>query len=122
MTDGLDGLAGIIVATAFMAYGIIAVLQDQQFLVTFSFITTRRLFRFSLVQRQACADVYGRCWVPGIGRRIGRRGPNDQPVAYSANYRRCSNRDHVIDNFTSVVFQSYRRQTSIQDGAAAPSF
>ncbi len=45
-TDGLDGLAGIIVATAFMAYGIIAVLQDQQFLVTFSFITVGACFAF----------------------------------------------------------------------------
>ncbi|NCF66148.1 MAG: phospho-N-acetylmuramoyl-pentapeptide-transferase [Chloroflexi bacterium] len=46
ITDGLDGLAGIIVATAFMAYGIIAVLQDQQFLVTFSFITVGACFAF----------------------------------------------------------------------------
>jgi phospho-N-acetylmuramoyl-pentapeptide-transferase len=46
MTDGLDGLAGIIVATAFMAYGIIAVLQNQQFLVTFSLITTGACFAF----------------------------------------------------------------------------
>ncbi len=45
-TDGLDGLAGIIVATAFMAYGIIAVLQDQQFLVTFSFVTVGACFAF----------------------------------------------------------------------------
>jgi phospho-N-acetylmuramoyl-pentapeptide-transferase len=46
MTDGLDGLAGIIVATAFMAYGIIAILQNQQFLVTFSLITTGACFAF----------------------------------------------------------------------------
>lgn len=46
ITDGLDGLAGIIVATAFMAYGIIAVLQDQQFLVTFSFVTVGACFAF----------------------------------------------------------------------------
>lgn len=46
MTDGLDGLAGIIAATAFMAYGIISVLQDQQFLVTFSFVTVGACFAF----------------------------------------------------------------------------
>lgn len=46
ITDGLDGLAGIIVATAFMAYGIIALLQDQQFLVTFSFVTIGACFAF----------------------------------------------------------------------------
>ncbi|MDX1413400.1 MAG: phospho-N-acetylmuramoyl-pentapeptide-transferase [Candidatus Promineifilaceae bacterium] len=46
ITDGLDGLAGIIVATAFMAYGVVALLQDQQFLVTFSFITIGACFAF----------------------------------------------------------------------------
>ena len=46
ITDGLDGLAGIIVATAFAAYGIIAFLQDQQFLVVFSFIVVGACFAF----------------------------------------------------------------------------
>ena len=46
MTDGLDGLAGIISATAYMAYGIIAILQDQQFLVTYCFITVGACFAF----------------------------------------------------------------------------
>jgi phospho-N-acetylmuramoyl-pentapeptide-transferase len=46
MTDGLDGLAGVIAATAFIAYGIIAFLQDQQFLVTFSLITVGACFAF----------------------------------------------------------------------------
>ena len=46
LTDGLDGLAGIITATAFAAYGIIAFLQDQQFLLTFSFIVVGACFAF----------------------------------------------------------------------------
>ncbi len=46
ITDGLDGLAGIIAATAFAAYGIIAFMQDQQFLVTFSFIVVGACFAF----------------------------------------------------------------------------
>lgn len=45
-TDGLDGLAGIIAATCFSAFGIIAAVQDQQFLVTFSFITVGACFAF----------------------------------------------------------------------------
>lgn len=45
-TDGLDGLAGIIAATAFAAYGVIAFLQDQQFLVAFSFIVVGACFAF----------------------------------------------------------------------------
>lgn len=46
LTDGLDGLAGIISATAFAAFGIIAFLQDQQFLVTFSFVVMGASFAF----------------------------------------------------------------------------
>jgi len=36
--DGLDSLAGLVSATAFGAYGIIAALQDQQYLARFCFI------------------------------------------------------------------------------------
>jgi phospho-N-acetylmuramoyl-pentapeptide-transferase len=46
MTDGLDGLAGIIAATAFAAYGIIAFMQDQQYLVLFCFTTVGACFAF----------------------------------------------------------------------------
>lgn len=46
ITDGLDGLAGIIAATAFAAYGVIALLRDQQFLVIFCFITVGACFAF----------------------------------------------------------------------------
>jgi phospho-N-acetylmuramoyl-pentapeptide-transferase len=46
ITDGLDGLAGIIAATAFIAYGIIAFLQDQTFLLTFCMVTAGACFAF----------------------------------------------------------------------------
>lgn len=45
-TDGLDGLAGIITATCFTAFGIIAAMQDQLFILTFSFITVGACFAF----------------------------------------------------------------------------
>jgi phospho-N-acetylmuramoyl-pentapeptide-transferase len=45
-TDGLDGLAGIITATAFGAYGLIAYLQGQIFLTQFSFIMVGSCFAF----------------------------------------------------------------------------
>ena len=45
-TDGLDGLAGLIAATAFAAYGIIALLQGQDFLGRFSFTLVGALFGF----------------------------------------------------------------------------
>jgi phospho-N-acetylmuramoyl-pentapeptide-transferase len=45
-TDGLDGLAGIITASAFAAYGVIAYLQQQIFLVEFCFIIVGACFAF----------------------------------------------------------------------------
>ncbi|MFQ5409997.1 MAG: phospho-N-acetylmuramoyl-pentapeptide-transferase [Anaerolineales bacterium] len=46
LTDGLDGLAGLISATAFVAYGLIALLQGQTFLVRFCFTVVGALFAF----------------------------------------------------------------------------
>lgn len=45
-TDGLDGLAGLIAATAFAAYGGIALLQGQVFLARFCFTIVGALFGF----------------------------------------------------------------------------
>jgi len=45
-TDGLDGLAGLISATAFAAYGGIALMQDQFFLARFCFTIVGALFGF----------------------------------------------------------------------------
>ncbi|MEM7798836.1 MAG: phospho-N-acetylmuramoyl-pentapeptide-transferase [Chloroflexota bacterium] len=44
--DGLDGLAGLTTASAFIAYGVIAFLQDQQFLVVFCFTVVGASFGF----------------------------------------------------------------------------
>lgn len=46
LTDGLDGLAGIITASAFAAYGVIAYLQQQIFLTQFCFILVGACFAF----------------------------------------------------------------------------
>ncbi len=46
LTDGLDGLAGIITASAFAAYGVIAYLQQQIFLTQLSFILVGACFAF----------------------------------------------------------------------------
>lgn len=46
ITDGLDGLAGLISATAFAAYGAIAMLQGQVFLLRFCFTVVGALFAF----------------------------------------------------------------------------
>ncbi|MEW6178476.1 MAG: phospho-N-acetylmuramoyl-pentapeptide-transferase [Chloroflexota bacterium] len=45
-TDGLDGLAGLIAATAFAAYGGVALLQNQVFLARFCFTLVGAIFGF----------------------------------------------------------------------------
>lgn len=45
-TDGMDGLAGLISATAFAAYGAIALFQGQVFLARFCFTLVGALFGF----------------------------------------------------------------------------
>ncbi len=45
-TDGLDGLAGLISATCFAAFGMIALLQGQWFLARFCFTLVGALFGF----------------------------------------------------------------------------
>ncbi len=44
--DGLDSLAGLISVTAFGAYGMIAVFQDQEYLARFCFIVAGACFAF----------------------------------------------------------------------------
>ncbi|RMF26686.1 MAG: phospho-N-acetylmuramoyl-pentapeptide-transferase [Chloroflexi bacterium] len=46
LTDGLDGLAGIIVGSAFVAYGVIAFLQGWTYLARFSFTVVGACFAF----------------------------------------------------------------------------
>ncbi len=45
-TDGLDGLAGTVTASAFAAYGLVSLLQGQIFLVQFCFIMVGACFAF----------------------------------------------------------------------------
>ncbi|MGJ3237606.1 MAG: phospho-N-acetylmuramoyl-pentapeptide-transferase [Anaerolineae bacterium] len=46
LTDGMDGLAGIITASAFAAYGVIAFLQEQIFVMQLCFIIVGACFAF----------------------------------------------------------------------------
>jgi phospho-N-acetylmuramoyl-pentapeptide-transferase len=46
LTDGLDGLAGILVASCFVGYGVIALLQGQEYLVHFCFTVVGACFAF----------------------------------------------------------------------------
>jgi phospho-N-acetylmuramoyl-pentapeptide-transferase len=46
LTDGLDGMAGLITATAFATFGAIALIQGQTFLARFSFTLVGAVFGF----------------------------------------------------------------------------
>ncbi|MBP7998255.1 MAG: phospho-N-acetylmuramoyl-pentapeptide-transferase [Chloroflexi bacterium] len=70
-TDGLDGLAGIITATAFAAYGIIAYLQDQQFLLVFCFIMVGACFAFLWFNAHPAQMFMGDVGSQAIGGALG---------------------------------------------------
>ncbi len=71
LTDGLDGLAGLIAATAFIAYGIIAFLQDQQFLVVFSFIVIGATFGFLWYNAKPAQMFMGDVGAQALGGALG---------------------------------------------------
>ena len=71
LTDGLDGLAGLIAATAFVAYGIIAFLQDQQFLVVFSFIVIAATFGFLWYNAKPAQMFMGDVGSQALGAALG---------------------------------------------------
>jgi len=71
LTDGLDGLAGLIAATAFVAYGIIAFLQDQQFLVVFSFIVIGATFGFLWYNAKPAQMFMGDVGSQALGAALG---------------------------------------------------
>lgn len=70
-TDGLDGLAGIISATAFAAYGIIAFMQDQQFLLVFCFIMVGACFAFLWFNAHPAQMFMGDVGSQAIGGALG---------------------------------------------------
>ena len=70
-TDGLDGLAGIITATAFAAYGIIAYLQDQQFLLVFCFVMVGACFAFLWFNAHPAQMFMGDVGSQAIGGALG---------------------------------------------------
>lgn len=71
ITDGLDGLAGLISATAFAAYGIIAFVQDQQFLVVFSFIVIGATFGFLWYNAKPAQTFMGDVGSQALGGALG---------------------------------------------------
>jgi phospho-N-acetylmuramoyl-pentapeptide-transferase len=70
-TDGLDGLAGLISATAFAAYGGIALLQGQVFLGRFCFTIVGALFGFLWFNVHPAQLIMGDAGALSIGATLG---------------------------------------------------
>jgi len=71
LTDGLDGLAGIIVATAFASYGIVASLQGQSFLAQFCFILVGACFGFLWFNAKPAQMFMGDVGALSLGAALG---------------------------------------------------
>jgi len=70
-TDGLDGLAGLISATAFAAYGGIALLQGQVFLGRFCFTIVGALFGFLWFNVHPAQLIMGDAGALSLGATLG---------------------------------------------------
>jgi len=71
ITDGADGLAGIIAATAFIAYGLIAFLQNQNFLLVFSMVTVGACFAFLWYNAKPAQMFMGDVGAQALGGALG---------------------------------------------------
>jgi phospho-N-acetylmuramoyl-pentapeptide-transferase len=71
LTDGLDGLAGLISATSFAAYGGIAILQGQPFVARFCFIVVGALFGFLWFNVHPAELIMGDTGALSLGAAIG---------------------------------------------------
>lgn len=69
--DGLDGLAGLISATAFAAYGLIAVLQGQFFLARFCYTLVGALFAFLWFNAHPAHLIMGDTGALALGATLG---------------------------------------------------
>ena len=71
LTDGLDGLAGLITATAFAAYGGIALLQGQIFIGRFCFTVVGALFGFLWFNVHPAQLIMGDTGALSLGATLG---------------------------------------------------
>ncbi|NLH00204.1 MAG: phospho-N-acetylmuramoyl-pentapeptide-transferase [Chloroflexi bacterium] len=70
-TDGMDGLAGLTTATAFIFYGAIALAQDQVFLGQLCFILVGAMFGFLWFNVHPAKMIMGDCGALSLGAMLG---------------------------------------------------
>ncbi len=89
-TDGMDGLAGIISASAFAAYGVIAFLQGQIFLTQFCFLLVGACFAFLWYNAHPAQLFMGDTGSLALGATLGNGRHYDRSVAAASDHRDCS--------------------------------
>ncbi|TAK11987.1 MAG: phospho-N-acetylmuramoyl-pentapeptide-transferase [Anaerolineae bacterium] len=70
-TDGLDGMAGLITATCFAVYGLIALIQGQVFLAQFCFTVVGALFGFLWFNVHPSMLIMGDTGAMALGSTLG---------------------------------------------------
>jgi phospho-N-acetylmuramoyl-pentapeptide-transferase len=70
-TDGLDGLAGLISATAFATFGVISLIQGQVFLAQFCFVLVGALFGFLWFNVHPAQLIMGDIGAMALGATLG---------------------------------------------------
>ena len=121
-TDGLDGLAGLISATAFVAYGAIALTQQQAFLGRFCFTIVGALLGFLWFNVHPGGIVHGGHRFFGHRGYIGNHRADDGRVADPAHHRHHSGSGNHQRGRADPVLPLDRRQALLPYGALAPSF
>lgn len=71
LTDGMDGLAGLVAATIFAAFGVIALLQGQVFIVRFCFTIVGALFAFLWFNVHPAEMIMGGIGSEALGATMG---------------------------------------------------
>ena len=118
-TDGLDGLAGLISATAFAAYGGIALMQDQVYIARFCFTLVGAVFGFLWFNVHSRRVVHGRYRIAGPRSNAGRSGPHDRAMAAAAPYSHHPAQRGRERDLADRLFQADQGQALVQDGASA---
>ena len=122
LTDGLDGMAGLISATAFVAYGGIALLQGQIFLARFCFTVVGAIFGFLWFNVHPALLFMGDTGSLSLGATLA-------VVALMTGQWILLPVIAIIPTSVALsvdsaggLLQVDRRQAPVQDGAFAPSF
>jgi phospho-N-acetylmuramoyl-pentapeptide-transferase len=115
-TDGLDGLAGLISATIFAAYGGVALMQGQVFIARFCFTMVGALFGFLWFNVHPAQLFMGDTGSLSLGATIA-------VIALMTGQWAVLPIIAIIKRrYSDRVFQDHSRQAVLQDGSAPPSF